>query len=332
MPRTIRVGEQVVIECADALEFVSVLDPLNGPYLQPPTTPVFVFRGVSSAAHQLIPSAFRSSKYLLRYSNWTSAPFATIGDQCAAELETLRRFFDVAAQNGIRLPEDSQFLRARLDRWRDVFLGSIVATGEKWPPPEFLSLIALAQHYGVPTRALDWSSNPLVAAYFAARSADPASDDTIVVWLFLYLAKILDSVMRPAESADRSLLLFTAPGADNENLRAQRGLFMLQTHPYETFNLMFAPASYDALVADAVGVHDVPLVHRVSVSARYAVDVLAHLSLAGVTAASLFPGLWGVARDLDDQRLIATCMKKIKQTEFSASVRADLKRVSDPGA
>lgn len=69
---------------------------------------------------------------------------------------------------GLDLPIDHHWLR-RYDPFHTV--GRTVGPLE-WPPPELYEALAIAQHHGVPTRLLDFSYDPLVAAFFAAENPE----------------------------------------------------------------------------------------------------------------------------------------------------------------
>ena len=64
----------------------------------------------------------------------------------------------------------------------------VLSAGLFSPPPSDVDLYFFQQHYGLPTRLLDWTTNPLAALYFAVNQG-PDTDGSVVLMDVFRLAE-----------------------------------------------------------------------------------------------------------------------------------------------
>ena len=91
------------------------------------------------------------------------------------------KFLDYADKIGLKIPANTS-----VRRWIHNHLAYENKINELWPKPEFYEIISLAQHHGLPTRALDWSYDFKVALYFAVKGILDENDEDCVLWAFNY--------------------------------------------------------------------------------------------------------------------------------------------------
>ena len=222
------------MEYTSAEDILLALSPANAHWNAKPSD--WLFRGHGDSRWRLVPTALRADPIpRLDLSSKNPVLKTTHAEQVTAEWTLLWEFFRVANQHGMAIPEGSQLYRSP-----DLFVKFIepeykeaIHGDRAWPLERLLSLAALAQHYGVASRLLDWSTRPLVAAYFAAQVPTCTSGQgpvrSISVWClnWRYVWKVWPADKAAMTKDVEYVLLVTAPRASNPNLHAQGGVFTL---------------------------------------------------------------------------------------------------------
>lgn len=152
--------------------------------------------------------------------------------------------------------------------------------------------LSLAQHHGMATRMLDWTTNPLAALWFAINEPSVEGKDA-VVWVFSLedINFIKDRDLGIISPFEEKITRVYQPKHVTSRITTQQGWFTV--HAYDNKKSKFTALDKDNLYSGKLV--------KLTIPAAKFEELRFHLDRLGTNAYSIFPDLDGLCKDAEWQ-------------------------------
>lgn len=209
-----------------------------------------IFRGLSNLEHSLIPKIGRAA-YVSKCNT----------DSIVDELQDLE---EQIMHDFIKMSIPHMDLR-NISAW------------DQW---------TIGQHHGLPTRFLDWTENPLIAAYFATEHSN--NDVAVYVVDSTQFNSNTDKDLDVFSLSEDDEVVLYSPSYIHPRIIAQKGVFTVHKNPTLPLDQTKINGEYCSV--------DRLIIPKASVS-----DFVNDLDWFGINRSFIYPGLDGLAYHLDSK-------------------------------